>query len=56
VEKPQRSKEDQNIDPLTEDLQKNPFLLAAVKQKQEVLKDLNLRTKPGPNPKVQISC
>jgi hypothetical protein len=35
VERPQRSKEDQNIDPLTKDQQKNFFLLAAVTQKQE---------------------
>lgn len=52
VERPQRSKEEQqNIAPLTEEQQKNTFLLAAATQREQTLKEMNSRTKPGAKPK-----
>lgn len=51
MERPQKSKEDQNIGPLTDDQRKNPFLVAAVNQRDESLKEISKRTKPGAKPK-----
>lgn len=51
VERPVRKKVDLNIGPLNEEQQKNPFLTAAISQREATLKDISSRTRPGSKPK-----